>query len=104
MPQDIDATAIGHIDVEDDEVPLTVAQLLQRLLTAARLCDRVDRPVLLQIVPEPGAHHRVIVRNQDAWHSASDGRGCQVLGSTVRTTHTVGPRKPLAYALPSNVY
>src|SRR6267378_4686081 len=78
MSQDIDATAIRHIDVQDDEVPLTVAQLLQRLLAAARLGDRVDGTVLLQVVPEPGPHHRVIVRNEYAWHLASTWLGCQV--------------------------
>src|SRR5213082_1479615 len=90
VPKDIDATAIGPIDVEDDEVPLAVAQLLQRLLTAAGLGDRVDRAVLLQIMPEPGLHHRVIVRNQYAWHSASDWRGCQVRSSSMRRGHSIG--------------
>src|SRR5256885_16029253 len=93
VPQDIDATAIGHIDVEDDEVPLAVAQLLQRLLTAAGLGDRVDRPVLLQIMPEPGPHHRVIVRNKYAWHSASDWRGRHIRASTIPKAHRIGTPK-----------
>src|SRR2546430_1491899 len=100
VPQDIDATAIGHIDVEDDEVPLAVAQLLQRLLTAAGLGDRVDRAVLLQIMPEPGPHHRVIVRNQYAWHSASDWRGRHMRSSSIRKGHSIGPLKASPYAGP----
>src|SRR2546421_11109600 len=91
VPQDIDATAIGHIDVEDDEVPLAVAQLLQRLLTAAGLGDRVDRPVLLQIMPGPGPHHRVIVRNQAAWHSASDSPGRHGRSPAIRKGHSRRP-------------
>src|ERR1700730_1139323 len=59
MPQDIDATAIRHIAVEDDEVPLTGAHLLQSCIVDARLSNRVDRTGLLQIMPEPGPQHRV---------------------------------------------
>src|ERR1700730_18276070 len=84
MPKDIDATAIRHIDVEDDKVPLTVAQLLQRFLTAARLRNRVNRTVLLQIMPEPGPQHRVIIRNKYAWHSTSSRRGRQVRMLAIR--------------------
>src|SRR6266853_3639375 len=99
MSQDVDATAIRHIDVEDDEVPLTVAQLLQRLLAAARLGDRVDRTVLLQVVPEPGPHHRVIVRNEYAWHSASFGL-CQDRVQPSVAARLSAPLKASQYAVP----
>src|SRR4029077_15057355 len=79
-------------------VPLTVAQLLQRLLAAAGLADRVDRTVLVHVAPEPGPHHRVIIRNQYAWHSASTWPGCQVrdLGLPWRS-HSIG--YPESYAV-----
>ena len=71
MTQDVDAAAVGHIDIEDDEVPVTLAQFLQGLRSRSRLPNFVDGPILLQIVSEAGPDHRMIIGNENAWHSAS---------------------------------
>src|SRR5215472_9157180 len=76
MPQDIDAAAIGHVDIQNDQVPMAVAELLQRFRAAASLGDCVNRTVLLQVMPEPGSHHRVIVSNKYARHTAPGSECC----------------------------
>ena len=71
VPQNVDAAAVGHVDVEDHQVPLAVAQLLQRLRSGGGLSDRIDGTVLLQVVAQPRTDHRVIVGNKNARHLAS---------------------------------
>jgi hypothetical protein len=68
VTQDIDAAAVGHVDVEDHQVPGAIAQLLQRLGPAARLSYGLDRAVLLQPAPQPGADHCMIVGHQHLCH------------------------------------
>jgi hypothetical protein len=47
---------------------MRVAQLLQRLSAGSSFTDRIHGTVLLQVVPQTGADHRVIVCNEHIRH------------------------------------
>ena len=65
MTQDIESAAIGHVDVEDQKVPVAIAQAIERLLAAGGRAGLADRGVLSEELQQPGANYRVVVRYQD---------------------------------------
>jgi hypothetical protein len=66
--EDVEAAAIRHRDVEDQEVPLAIAQPVQRLLPGLRFADLADGVVRAQELPQSGTHDGMIVRNQYPGH------------------------------------
>jgi hypothetical protein len=64
VTQDIEPAAVGHMDVEQHQVPFLPAQYIQRLVAARGLADRVDRGIRFQELPESRSNHSVIVGDQ----------------------------------------
>jgi hypothetical protein len=52
------------VDVEKNEVPILLAQLIERLVPACRLADRVDGGIRIQKLFEPCPDNRVVVGDQ----------------------------------------
>jgi hypothetical protein len=61
MPQNVEAAAVGHVDVEQDQVPFLFAELVEGLAAGGGLSDGVDGRVGLQELFESGADHGMVV-------------------------------------------
>ncbi len=71
MLQNIDARllAIGHVDIEDHEVPMSLSQPLQCFLRRwPLLADRADRRIPSPVIGpgKPARDHRMVVGNENA--------------------------------------
>ena len=64
VPQDVKTAAIGHVDVEKHEIPILLAQQIERLVAAGGLADRVDGGIRLQKLLETCPDNRMVVGNQ----------------------------------------
>jgi hypothetical protein len=64
MPQDVQAASVRHMDIEQDEIPLLLAQQIERLVAAGRFAYGVDAGIRFQELFESGANDRVIVGDQ----------------------------------------
>src|SRR5436190_11048865 len=72
LRQDLVAVELGHLDVEQDQVEVALAQEVERLAAVLRKHNRVT--LLLDAAAEQKAVHRVVVHDQDG----SGGRGAGV--------------------------
>jgi hypothetical protein len=63
VPQDIESTAIRHVDVEHHQIPMPAPQLIQGLAACSGLGNGVKRAVLLQIMAEARTDHGMIIGN-----------------------------------------
>ena len=70
---DAQAVAVGHAQVQQDEVRLQGAGLGHRVRTAAGLADHVERGLGVDEQPQPGAQNCVVVNNQDLHDVVSHG-------------------------------
>jgi len=61
MPQDIDAIAARHVDVEDQQVEAILPQLFKRLFAARSFLDVRNVAVFEQVLPQSGADYGVII-------------------------------------------
>src|ERR1019366_2785143 len=68
-PQDVQTASVRHMDIEQDEVPLLLAQQIERLVAGGRFAHRVDAGIRFQKLLESGANHRVIAGAQPLEHS-----------------------------------
>ena len=64
VPQDVQAAAVGHVDVEQHEIPILFSQQIERLVAACGLADRVDGGICLQKLLESCPDDRMVVGNQ----------------------------------------
>src|SRR5882672_3394983 len=73
--QDVDAAAVRHADVEDDQIPVLGAQPVERLAAGRGLADGADAAILDQKLLESGADYGMVVSEQHTCH----GRPISVL-------------------------
>ena len=64
--QGVHTAGAGHHDVEQDHVGPQGARLLDRLEGVACLADDVDVALRLEQEPQPGAHHCVVITDENA--------------------------------------
>jgi len=64
VAQDVQAAAVRHMDVEEDQIPLLLPKQIERLIAARGLADRVDGGVRLEKLLESSPNDRVIVSDQ----------------------------------------
>ena len=64
VPQDVQAAAVRHVNVEQHEIPILLAQQIERLVAAGRLAHGIDARIGFEELLESGADHRVIVCDQ----------------------------------------
>ena len=65
VAEDVHAAAVGHADVEDQELPGTLAQPVERLLAGRGLTDLADRGVLSQHLAQACPYHRMVICDQN---------------------------------------
>ena len=63
MPQYVEPAAIGHVNVEQDQIPLLFAQLIQSLIAAGGFTHSIDARIGFQELFEARSNHCVIVRD-----------------------------------------
>jgi hypothetical protein len=66
VAQNVQAAAVRHMDVQQDQIPLLLPQQIERLIAARGLTDRVDGGVRLEKLLESGPYDRVIVGDQNS--------------------------------------
>ncbi len=66
MPEDVHPAAVGHADVEDQQLPGAFPEPLERLLAGRGLADLADGVVLSEQLPETRANDRMVVGNQNS--------------------------------------
>jgi hypothetical protein len=64
MPQDVQSAAIRHVDVQKNEIPLLLAQLVQCFIAAGGFADRIYGGIGLKKLLETRPHHSMIVGDQ----------------------------------------
>jgi hypothetical protein len=64
VPQYVQTAAIGHVNVEQHEIPFLLAQLVESLVAAGGFADGVDARIGLEKLLESRSDHRMIVRDQ----------------------------------------
>ena len=62
--QDVQAAAIRHVDVEQHQIPILLAQQVQSLVAAGGFAHGVDAGICFQELLESRADYRVIVSDQ----------------------------------------
>jgi hypothetical protein len=64
MPQNIQAAAVRHVNVEQHEIPILFPQQVQSLVAAGSLPHGIDTRIGFEELLESGADHRMIIRDQ----------------------------------------
>ena len=64
VAQNVQSAAIGHVNVQQHQIPLVLAQLIQSLVAAGGLAYGIDARIRLQKLLEARSDHRMIVRDQ----------------------------------------
>jgi hypothetical protein len=68
IPENVDAIATWHVDIQYQQVPSALAQLVQCLLASCRLVHFPDGLVVQEDLPQPGADYCVIINNEYSVH------------------------------------
>jgi hypothetical protein len=63
MAQNVEAAAIGHVDVEDEQIPFSRPQAIERFVACSGLADFGDATVLHEKTSQASPNHWVIIRN-----------------------------------------
>ena len=93
LAQDLEAAAVGHVDVEQDDVGRALADQRDRLGHGRGVADDVDEPV--ELGAHAGAKQRVVVDEHDARASAPR-RGQSRTAASRRARARARPRSAAA--------
>jgi hypothetical protein len=61
VPEDVQPAAIRHMDVEKDQVPVLLAQRIERFVAAGGFAYDVDAGICLEELLKSGPDYRMIV-------------------------------------------
>src|SRR5579862_3827940 len=71
MTQYVDAATVWHVDIQQHDGPGVGAQSIESLVARRRLADLANALVLFEELPDPRAHHRMIICNEYANHGCT---------------------------------